>query len=550
MKTRLILTGCVLAATLLSCQKQEVRTETPEGLKTIHFTAGEAVTRASFAEKDGSTYPARWNDGDRLYSATTKYNDYDWDHENTIHPTVSPDGRSINFDVTVRESGQSDTLCFFYPCDAVKYSITTHRDWMVKLPDEQVPTRVSPDPAAMLLLAQFPFTEAPEYAELEFRHVTAYGKLILKNFDPGDATVESVTISCDEEIVGGRMLFLSDATRYGIRYEAGDLEDYFKDGTINIRTDAAGDIWFSCFPADLSGNTLSVIVCTDKGSFTKTVTLPSGLTMQAGKVTTLRVDMAGIGLEPWPVTERQWLCDLYGEDEYLYDFGYSVPGTLIVPGPNTTRYTYFNEIKRTVAGPGVFRIFLVNDSYYYELKDISGSSATLSEVWPMEDYADGITYYYNDVTTAPARAVEEPEQLTFIGLRLEIDGVRYPVGTWDVPVMQAFLDIAAANGGMLPIVSIGGYGQPADYEGIDVRGKVALVKRGTIYFSEKQEAAASAGAAGILVYDNTPDGNLYLGSDIADCPMAGISLQAGTLLGGLSSVRVVEISEPDEFYYW
>ena len=41
-----------------------------------------------------------------------------------------------------------------------------------------------------------------------------------------DATVESVTISCDEEIVGGRMLFLSDATRYGIRYEAGDLEDY------------------------------------------------------------------------------------------------------------------------------------------------------------------------------------------------------------------------------------------------------------------------------------------------------------------------------------
>ncbi|SDX95957.1 immunoglobulin-like domain-containing protein [Paenibacillus sp. CF384] len=50
-----------------------------------------------------------------------------------------------------------------------------------------------------------------------------------------------------------------------------------------------------------------------------------------------------------------------------------------------------------------------------------------------------------------------------------------------------------------------GFGTPSDYEGVDVTGKVMLVKRGAISFIEKVKHAEEAGAAGIIVYNSSPD---------------------------------------------
>lgn len=48
-----------------------------------------------------------------------------------------------------------------------------------------------------------------------------------------------------------------------------------------------------------------------------------------------------------------------------------------------------------------------------------------------------------------------------------------------------------------------GIGQPSDFAGKDFTGKYALVKRGTLTFVEKTMNAQTAGAAGIIVYNNT-----------------------------------------------
>ena len=45
-------------------------------------------------------------------------------------------------------------------------------------------------------------------------------------------------------------------------------------------------------------------------------------------------------------------------------------------------------------------------------------------------------------------------------------------------------------------------GYAGDYEGLDVSGKIVLVSRGTLNFSEKANNAASRGAAAVLVYNN------------------------------------------------
>lgn len=48
------------------------------------------------------------------------------------------------------------------------------------------------------------------------------------------------------------------------------------------------------------------------------------------------------------------------------------------------------------------------------------------------------------------------------------------------------------------------FGYEADYEGVEVAGKVAVVSRGDISFEEKVEYAANAGAVGCIVVNNTP----------------------------------------------
>lgn len=59
-----------------------------------------------------------------------------------------------------------------------------------------------------------------------------------------------------------------------------------------------------------------------------------------------------------------------------------------------------------------------------------------------------------------------------------------------------------------------GLGYPADFEGKDLAGKFALVQRGTIGFVDKALNAQKAGAAGVIIYNNT-DGTVNMQSDAA-----------------------------------
>ncbi|MGE3760085.1 MAG: S8 family serine peptidase [Pseudobdellovibrionaceae bacterium] len=53
-------------------------------------------------------------------------------------------------------------------------------------------------------------------------------------------------------------------------------------------------------------------------------------------------------------------------------------------------------------------------------------------------------------------------------------------------------------------VVFAGLGQAADFTGVNVSGKFALISRGTITFEEKVANAIAAGAAGVIVFNNAP----------------------------------------------
>ncbi|MBQ8720511.1 MAG: leucine-rich repeat protein [Clostridia bacterium] len=83
-------------------------------------------------------------------------------------------------------------------------------------------------------------------------------------------------------------------------------------------------------------------------------------------------------------------------------------------------------------------------------------------------------------------------------------------------------------------VVIPGAGRPADYTGLDVTGKIALVRRGSTTFEEKANAAYEKGAAGVIIYNNT-SGEIRMNAGITGIPICSISQNDGEMLASVGS---------------
>ena len=88
--------------------------------------------------------------------------------------------------------------------------------------------------------------------------------------------------------------------------------------------------------------------------------------------------------------------------------------------------------------------------------------------------------------------------------------------------------ISHLNRDDLVVVAVPNLGEPEDYEGLDVMGKVALIQRGTISFNDKLSNAADAGAVAAVVYDNEDSDTLInMQVDYFRIPSAFISKADG-----------------------
>ena len=78
-------------------------------------------------------------------------------------------------------------------------------------------------------------------------------------------------------------------------------------------------------------------------------------------------------------------------------------------------------------------------------------------------------------------------------------------------------------------VTIPGAGRSADYSGLDVTGKIALVRRGSTTFEEKANVAQSKGAIGIIVYNNV-SGDIKMNVGDATLGVCSIGQDDGEML--------------------
>ena len=106
------------------------------------------------------------------------------------------------------------------------------------------------------------------------------------------------------------------------------------------------------------------------------------------------------------------------------------------------------------------------------------------------------------------------------------------------------------DGQTLEYAVIPGLGLPEDFDGIDVTGKLALISRGEITFTDKLINAEAAGAVGAVIYNNIPnDGaNVSMIMAGANIPAVFISMEDGLMMAE-SDTKSVIIAETDPHYF-
>ena len=96
----------------------------------------------------------------------------------------------------------------------------------------------------------------------------------------------------------------------------------------------------------------------------------------------------------------------------------------------------------------------------------------------------------------------------------------------------------------LEYIVVPGVGRSADYTGLDVTGKIALVRRGDTTFEEKAIIAQNQGAAGIIIYNNV-SGEIKMNIGDATLAICSISQDDGKMLveaAGEAGVGKLKIS--------
>ncbi|MBQ7194330.1 MAG: chitobiase/beta-hexosaminidase C-terminal domain-containing protein, partial [Bacteroidales bacterium] len=268
-------------------------TGNPADSVTIHFSAlADPATRTAFGAKDGTSYPTLWTANDsyvhiafRALSGATLKNQ---DKQASVTP--GPGNTSAEFTVDMNklsEVTELDSLYFYSlsPESAHASFLSGEASSRFTILDGQTPSAGSPDERAQILAAKAEkFTAIPSSVSFSFRHVTAYGKFSIINLDYGTETIESISLTAEDNWVGS----------YKYNYDSHVLTEFSASKGLTLATSSLENIWFACAPVDLGGKTIDVTVNTDAHAYTKTITIPAGKKFTAGKVAAFTVDMAGI----------------------------------------------------------------------------------------------------------------------------------------------------------------------------------------------------------------------------------------------------------------
>lgn len=269
-------------------------------IRTVRFTARQPETRSTFDDAIDGLYPTRWTERDTAVAVALNYGP-----ASAAKAVPSPDGRKAEIEYSFSETASEYCFHALTPASAAQTLSASRKGWLVRIPAVQTPLPNSPDEAAQILAATSETSATvPEELNLDFYHVTSYGRLTLEGLSD-KIKVRSVTLSCRVPLSGTWDYFLDGSS-------AGKLEPREASSSITLMTSAKENIWFACAPGDVSGAEMRVSVKTSLGLYEKTIQFHEDRSFKPGKVASFSVDFSGIK----PGKEQQGIDSLLESERY------------------------------------------------------------------------------------------------------------------------------------------------------------------------------------------------------------------------------------------
>lgn len=301
---KLSFTALVLFTAVYGCKVTETESEMTarsERHYPVHFVAEEIETRTVFGDAQASggstTYPTLWTENDSEIAVSLNLKG-----AKAAAVIPSEDLKSATFDADFSQSELEAPYVFYAlsPFSAHIGAAPSHGGYHLNIPTTQTPLESSCDEAAQVLVASEEAESVADFSSIEmhFSHVTAYGKLILKNLSsiPEGATIQSIDLTASVPFAG----------RFYYNFEDGSLEESSPSRTVTLLPDnltmkegIVNDIWFACAPADLGGGTFKIDVNTSAGVLSRTLEIAEGkLAFKAGHISKFSVNMANAEFTP------------------------------------------------------------------------------------------------------------------------------------------------------------------------------------------------------------------------------------------------------------
>ena len=287
------LAGVAAVAVFASCSRQKEIEAPPQdelpvtGVHTVVFNALQGSTRAQFGELENGQWPTLWTDNDSELKLSLNYGG-----AQTAAVSPSEDYRSATFSAEIDFTGTASPYTYYAisPSSAAKALSPSREAWKISIPCVQTPTAGSVDEAAIIIAASsasFNGSQAVGNVNLQFEHLTAYGRISLENLPLTDETLQAVELTTSSAPFVGDWYWKCDASS-----EGHELIDYGASSTLTINTTHSNDIWFGVAPVDMSNQIVVVRALTDKGVLEKMIEFPDGKKFEAGQCAVFSVDMS------------------------------------------------------------------------------------------------------------------------------------------------------------------------------------------------------------------------------------------------------------------
>ena len=360
-------------AVAAGCRMQE-ETEVGKSGPAVRFVARtDALTRTVFGEPDGTRYPTYWSGNETVGISLN----YDWAKEVGI--TVNESRTVAEFSYAPEGTATSYTFLVVSPASALETPSESRKALRIAVPAVQKPLPGSVDEGAQVFYAKTStYTEKPASVDVRFNHLTAYGKLTLKNVS---GTPVRLTLVSEQALSGSCYVALENgavSTKEGAHSLTIDLENLAVTGG-NLE-----DVWFACLPADLAGTPLTVLLETAEGdTYKRTVPqLGEAMNFVSGRIIRFSVDMASAERNETPGAADVLNYDAYGayisgnpliydatQDQLSREYNEDQTVTFSILNPDQDASVEFSGIPEAAAYLDAFTLgvrYMAKDEVTYE----------------------------------------------------------------------------------------------------------------------------------------------------------------------------------------